>query len=114
MFGLHPFAAQSFGEGAPFVDALTTTNAITSAISSAVTESRIITTTAGVISSTSQTLPDNSITVLIPQASSVLSGALEFTIQDSSIFTYNDVSDSVGETWSNVVTTSSSESWSDV
>ena len=114
MFGLHPFAAQSFGSAIPFVDALTTTNAITSAISSAVTESRIITTTAGVISSTSQTLPDNSITVLIPQASSVLSGALEFTIQDSSIFTYNDVSDSVGETWSNVVTTSSSESWSDV
>ena len=110
MFGLHPFAAQSFGEGAPFVDALTTTNAITSAISSAVTESRIITTTAGEVSLVSQSLPDNSILVAALPTTNILS----FTQQTPSAFTYNDVSDNVGETWSTVVTTSSSETWSEV
>jgi len=110
MFGLHPFAAQSFGSAIPFVDALTTTNAITSAISSAVTESRIITTTAGEVSLVSQSLPDNSILVAALPTTNILS----FTQQTPSAFTYNDVSDNVGETWSTVVTTSSSETWSEV
>ena len=114
MVGFHPFATQSFSENAPFVDALTTTNVITSAISSAVIESRIIATTAGVVSSAIQTLPNNSIIVAVPEASTVLSGTLTISLQTPSTFTYNDVSDNVGETWTDVPTEGSSESWSDV
>ena len=114
MFGFHPFATQSFSSAILFVDVPTTTNAITSAISSAVMESRIIATTAGAVSSTVQTLPDNSITIAIPEASTILSGTLTFSMQTPSTFTYNDVSDSVGETWTDVPTEGSSESWSDI
>ena len=60
MFGFHPFATQSFSSAVPFLDILATTNALTSAISAAVMESRIITTTAGTVSSTIQSLPANS------------------------------------------------------
>ena len=110
MLGFHPFSTQSFSESAPFVDALTTTNVITSAISSAVIESIIITTTAGEISLTTQTLPNNSIIVAALPTTNILT----ITQQTPSLFTYNDVSDNVGETWSNVVTTSSSETWNEV
>ena len=110
MLGFHPFATQSFSESTPFVDALTTTNVITSAISSAVIESRIITTTAGEIGLTTQTLPNNSIIVAALPTTNILT----ITQQTPSLFTYNDVSDNVGETWSNVVTTSSSETWNEV
>ena len=114
MFGFHPFATQSFSSAVPFLDILATTNALTSAISAAVMESRIITTTAGTVSSTIQSLPANSIILAVPESSTVLSGTLTFALKTPSTFKYNDVSDNVGETWSDVVTTSSSESWSEV
>ena len=109
MFGLHPFAAQSFGSAIPFVDALTTTNALSLAQSSVTPLATIVTTSAGIISSAIQTLPSNSLVLkALPTTNS-----LTFSIQTPSTFTYNDVSDSVGETWSDVVTTTNTESWSD-
>ena len=114
MFAVQPFSTVGFSDGEMFLDALTTTNVVTSAITGVVPESRIITTTAGLVTSAVQTLPANSITVAIPEASTVLSGTLTFTIPGASIFTYNDVSDSIGESWSDVVTTGTSETWNDV
>ena len=115
MFGFHPFATQSFGSAIPFVDALTTTNALTLSQASITPESRIITTTAGELNLTTQTLGDNSIVLMIAEDSTVLTNLLTLTTQTPSPFTYNEVDDNVTEeTWSDVVTTTNTESWSDV
>jgi hypothetical protein len=115
MFSVQPFSTVGFSDGEMFLDALTTTNVVTSAITGIVPESRIITTTAGILTSAVQTLPANSITVAVPEASTVLSGTLSFTLQGPSPFTYNEVNDNVtGETWSSVTTTTTSETWSKV
>ena len=115
MFAAQPFSTVGFSDGEMFLDALTTTNAITSAITGVVPESRIFPTTAGVVTSTIQSLTADSITVAIPESSTVLSGTLSFTIQGPSLFTYNAVNDNVtGETWSSVTTTTTSETWSKV
>ena len=116
MFSVQPFSTVSFSDGEMFLDALATTNVVTSAITSLIPVSRVIVTaTALEMTSTLQTLPANSITVAIPEASTVLSGTLSFTIQGPSPFTYNEVNDNVtGETWSSVTTTTTSETWSKV
>jgi len=115
MFAVQPFSTVGFSDGEMFLDALTTTNVVTSAITGVTPVSTVVVTaTALEVSSTLQTLPANSITVAIPEASTVLSGTLTFTIPGASIFTYNDVSDSIGESWSDVVTTGTSETWNDV
>ena len=116
MFAAQPFSTVGFSDGEMFLDALTTTNVVTSAITSLIPVSKIIVTaTALEMTSTLQTLAANSITVAIPESSTVLSGTLTFTLPSPSIFTYNAVNDNVtGETWSSVNTTSSSETWSKV
>ena len=115
MFSVQPFSTVGFSDGEMFLDALTTTNVVTSAITGVTPVSTVVVTaTALEVSSTIQTLPANSITVAIPEASTVLSGTLTFTIPGASIFTYNDVSDNIGESWSDVVTTGTPETWSDV
>ena len=115
MFAAQPFSTVGFSDGEMFLDALATTNVVTSAITSLIPVSKIIVTaTALELTSTLQTLPANSITVAIPEASTVLSGTLTFTLPAPSVFTYNDVSDNIGESWSDVVTTGTSETWSDV
>ena len=114
MFGFHPFSMQSFSSASPFVDALTTTNALTLTQASITPESRIIATTAGELSLTTQTLGDNSIVLMIPESSTVLTNLLTLSTQTPSPFTYNVVDDNVTEeTWSDVVTTTNTESWSD-
>ena len=114
MFGFHPFSMQSFSSASPFVDALTTTNALTLAQASITPESRIITTTAGELNLTTQTLGDNSIVLMIAEDSTILTNLLTLSTQTPSAFTYNEVDDNVPEeTWSDVVTTTNSESWSD-
>ena len=115
MFAAQPFSTVGLGDGEMFLDALATTNVVTSAITSLIPVSKIIVTaTALEMTSTLQTLPANSITVAIPEASTVLSGTLTFTLPSPSVFTYNDVSDNIGESWADVVTTGTSETWSDV
>jgi len=115
MFGFHPFAGQSFSNSAlTFVDALATTNALTLTQASITPESRVITTTAGELNLTTQTLGANSIVVMIPESSTVLTNLLTLATQTPSLFTYNVVDDNVTEeTWSDVVTTTNTESWSD-
>ena len=115
MFAAQPFSTVGLGDGEMFLDALATTNVVTSAITSLIPVSKVIVTaTALEMTSTLQTLPANSIIVAIPESSTVLSGTLTFTIPGASVFTYNDVSDNIGESWSDVVTTGTSETWSDV
>ena len=99
-----------------FLDALTTTNVVTSAITSLIPVSRVIVTaTALDMALVTQSLGANTITVAIPESSTVLSGTLSFTIQTPSPFTYNAVNDNVTEeTWSSVTTTTTVETWSKV
>jgi hypothetical protein len=116
MFAAQPFSTVGLGDGEMFLDALATTNVVTSAITSLVPVSKVIVTaTALDMSLATQSLGANTITVAIPESSTVLSGTLSFTLQGPSPFTYNEVNDNVtGETWSSVTTTSSSETWSKV
>ena len=116
MFAAQPFSTVSFSDGEMFLDALTTTNVVTSAITSLIPVSRVIVTaTALDMALASQSLGANTITVAIPESSTVLSGTLSFTIQTPSVFTYNEVNDNVTEeTWSSVTTTTTLETWSKV
>ena len=115
MFGFHPFSTQTFSSAIPFVDVQTTTNLVSAAMGSGLpVATAVIVGTNLEMTSTLQTLPANSITVAIPEASTVLSGTLTFTLPAPSVFTYNDVCDNIGESWSDVVTTGTSETWSDV
>ena len=51
---------------------------------------------------------------MIAEDSTVLTNLLTLTTQTPSPFTYNEVDDNVTEeTWSDVVTTTNTESWSD-
>ena len=116
MFAAQPFSTVGLGDGEMFLDALTTTNVVTSAITSLIPVSRVIVTaTALDVSLATQSLGANTITVAIPESSTVLSGTLSFTIQTPSVFTYNEVNDNVTEeTWSSVTTTTTVETWSKV
>ena len=111
MFGFHPFSTQPQVSIVPFLDVQTTTNVVTSSIGTAVPESRIIATTAGILNSAIQVAgAEYTFTATFLPESNVI------TIDSTtpSPFTYNEVADNVGETWSDVVTTSTNESWSDV
>ena len=116
MFSAQPFSTVSFSDGEMFLDALTTTNVVTSAITSLIPVSKVIVTaTALDMALVTQSLGANTITVAIPESSTVLSGTLSFTIQTPSVFTYNEVNDNVTEeTWSSVTTTTTLETWSKV
>ena len=116
MFSVQPFSTVGFSDGEMFLDALTTTNVVTSAITSLIPVSRVIVTaTALDMALVTQSLGANTITVAIPESSTVLSGTLSFTIQTPSPFTYNAVNDNVTEeTWSSVTTTTTVETWSKV
>jgi len=111
MFGFHPFGTQSIGNAQPFLDVQTTTNVVTSSIGTAVPESRIIATTAGLITSTIQAAGAEYLfkSTFLP-TSNLVTGS----INNASIFTYSEVADSIGETWSDVSTTSATEDWSEV
>jgi hypothetical protein len=116
MFSVQPLSTVSFSDGEMFLDALTTTNVVTSAITSLIPVSKVIVTaTALDMALVTQSLGANTITVAIPESSTVLSGTLSFTIQTPSVFTYNEVNDNVTEeTWSSVTTTTTVETWSKV
>ena len=111
MFGFHPFGTQSIGNAQPFLDVQTTTNVVTSSIGTAVPESRIIATTAGILNSAIQVAgAEYTFTATFLPESNVITIAST----TPSPFTYNEVADNIGETWSDVTTTSTTESWSDV
>ena len=111
MFGFHPFGTQSLGNAQPFLDVQTTTNVVTSSIGTAVPESRIIATTAGILNSAIQVAgAEYTFTATFLPESNVIT----LNSNTPSVFTYAEVADSIGESWSDVTTTSTTESWSDV
>ena len=111
MFGFHPFSTQSIGNAQPFLDVQTTTNVVTSSIGTAVPESRIIATTAGILNSAIQVAgAEYTFTATFLPESNVIT----LNSNTPSVFTYAEVADSIGESWSDVTTTSTTESWSDV
>ena len=111
MFGFHPFGTQSLGNAQPFLDVQTTTNVVTSSIGTAVPEMVPVITTAGIINSAIQAAGSEYLfTATFLPTSNLITGS----INGASPFTYNEVDDNVGETWSDVSTTSVTEDWSEV
>ena len=111
MFGFHPFGTQSLGNAQPFLDVQTTTNVVTSSIGTAVPEMVPVITTAGIMNTAIQVAGAEYLftATALPQ-----SNIITIASTTPSPFTYNEVADNIGETWSDVVTTSTNESWSDV
>ena len=111
MFGFHPFSTQSIGNAQPFLDVQTTTNVVTSSIGTAVPEMVPVITTAGIMNTAIQVAGSEYLfTATFLPTSNLITGS----ISNASPFTYNEVDDSVGETWSEVSTTSATEDWSEV
>jgi len=111
MFGFHPFSTQSIGNAQPFLDVQTTTNVMTASQGTTVQESRIIAATAGILTSAIQVAgAEYTFTTTFLPTSNLITGS----INSASPFTYNEVPDNIGETWSDVITTSETESWSEV
>ena len=110
MFGFHPFSTQSIGNAQPFLDVQTTTNVVTASQGTAVPESRIIATTAGILNSAIQVAGAEYLftATFLPE-----SNVITLDSTTPSVFTYAEVADSIGESWSDVVTTSATEDWSD-
>jgi len=111
MFGFHPFGTQSIGNAQPFVDVQMTTNVVTASQGTAVPEMVPVITTAGIINSAIQAAGAEYLfkSTFLP-TSNLITGS----INNASIFTYSKVADSIGETWSDVSTTSATEDWSEV
>tara|TARA_R110000823_G_scaffold75999_1_gene173735 strand:+ start:20 stop:355 length:336 start_codon:yes stop_codon:yes gene_type:complete len=111
MFGFHPFSTQPQVSIVPFLDVQTTTNVVTSSIGAEIVETTIIATTAGILNSAIQVAgAEYTFTATFLPESNVIT----LDSNTPSVFTYNEVADNIGETWSDVVTTSTTESWSDV
>ena len=111
MFGFHPFGTQSLGNAQPFLDVQTTTNVVTSSIGTAVPEMVPVITTAGIMNTTIQVAGAEYLftATFLPE-----SNVITIASNTPSVFTYAEVADSIGESWSDVTTTSTTESWSDV
>ena len=111
MFGFHPFGTHSIGNTQPFVDVQATTNVVTASQGTAVPEMVPVITTAGIITSAIQVAgSEYTFTTTFLPTSNLITGS----ISNASPFTYNDVADNVGETWSDVTTTGTTEDWSEV
>tara|TARA_R100000951_G_scaffold50822_2_gene42894 strand:+ start:43 stop:378 length:336 start_codon:yes stop_codon:yes gene_type:complete len=111
VFGFHPFSTQSIGNAQPFVDVQTTTNVVTASQGTAVPEMVPVITTAGILTSAIQVAgSEYTFTATFLPTSNLITGS----INNASPFTYNEVDDSVGETWSDVTTTSATEDWSEM
>ena len=107
MFGLHPFATQSFSSAIPFLDVQTTTNLVSGAL--------------GSLAITAQAEPPSSNLAMTaysttPTMASIIAPtgvALAAAINSVAPFTWLTVSDTTSETWSQV-SDSSSQSWTQV
>ena len=111
MFGFHPFGTHSIGNTQPFLDVQTTTNVVTASQGTAVPEMVPVITTAGIMNTAIQVAgSEYTFTATFLPTSNLITGA----INGASLFTYNDVADNVGETWSDVTTTDTTEDWSEV
>ena len=111
MFGFHPFSTQSIGNAQPFLDVQTTTNVVTASQGTSVFASTVLPTTAGIMNTTIQVAGAEYLFTakFLPE-----SNVITIASTTPSPFTYNEVADNIGESWSDVTTTSTTESWSDV
>tara|TARA_R110000782_G_scaffold8870_1_gene28634 strand:+ start:171 stop:506 length:336 start_codon:yes stop_codon:yes gene_type:complete len=111
MFGFHPFSTQPQISIVPFLDVQTTTNVVTASQGTLAFASTVFPTTAGLITSTVQAAGAQYVftATFLPE-----SNVITLDSNTPSVFTYNEVADNIGETWSDVTTTSTTESWSDV
>ena len=114
MLGFTAFGVATFGQstsGAPVVvlatvGAITTTLAGTAALANAL----VSVTTVGLINSATGTIGN-----VVGNASITMTGVnATFTLSSLTPFTWTDISDTVGESWSAISTTGSSESWTEV
>ena len=107
MFGIHPFATQSFSSAIPFVDVLTTTNLVSAAMSSATTVAQAEPPSSNLAMTAYSTIPTMA-SIIEPTGV-----ALAAAINGVAPFTWLTVSDTTSETWSQV-SDSSSQSWTQV
>ena len=114
MLGFTAFGVATFGQstsGAPVVvlatvGAITTTLAGTAALANAL----VSVSTVGLINSATGTIGG-----VVGNASNTMTGVnATFTLSSLTPFTWTDISDTVGESWSAISTTGSSESWTEV
>ena len=111
MFGFHPFSTQSIGNAQPFLDVQTTTNVVTASQGTSAFASTVFPTTAGIMNTAIQAAgAEYTFTATFLPTSNLITGL----ISNASPFTYTEVADSIGESWSDVTTTSATESWSEV
>ena len=109
MFGFHPFSTQAFSSAIPFVDALTTTNALTSAVGSAIANPIAVAYGTNLGMTTAVNVAAPALTLIgLPSGN-----ALAAAINDVAVFTWAQVDDTTSETWSQV-SDSSSQSWAQV
>jgi hypothetical protein len=109
MLGFHPFSTQAFSSAIPFVDALTTTNALTAAVGSAIANP--IAVTYGTNLGMTTTVPDAAPALTLIGLPS--GNALAAAINNVAVFTWAQVDDTTSETWSQV-SDSTSQSWTQV
>ncbi len=84
---------------------------MTASQGTAVPEMVPVITTAGILTSAIQVAgSEYTFTATFLPTSNLITGS----INNASPFTYNEVDDSVGETWSDVTTTSATEDWSEM
>ena len=93
------------------MDVQATTNVVTASQGTAVPEMVPVITTAGIMNTAIQAAgAEYLFTATFLPTSNLITGS----INGASPFTYNDVADNVGETWSDVTTTGTTEDWSEV
>ena len=111
MFGFHPFSTQPQVSIVPFLDVQTTTNVVTASQGTLSFASTVLPTTAGILNSAIQVAGAEYLftATFLPE-----SNVITLDSTTPSVFTYAEVADSIGESWSDVTTTSTTESWSDV
>ena len=111
MFGFHPFSTQPQISIVPFLDVQTTTNVVTASQGTSAFASTVFPTTAGIMNTAIQAAgAEYTFTATFLPESNVIT----LDSNTPSVFTYTEVADSIGESWSDVTTTSATESWSDV
>lgn len=110
MLGFHPFSMRSFSNPAPFVDVQVTTNLVSTAIGSAVSNPTVVISSANLEMTTAQgSVTGNQLPITAFPSGNELAAA----INSVAPFTWAQVSDTTNETWSQV-SQSSSETWTEV
>lgn len=110
MLGFHPLGTQTFSSALPFVDIQATTNLVSTAIGSAVSNPTVVISSANLEMTAAQgSVTGNQLVMTALPSGNELAAA----INSVAPFTWAQVSDTSNQTWSQV-SDSSSQSWSQV